>query len=59
MEWQSAISEHPLFKFFSQSVNLTRYVVQCACPSVCLPVPVSFWRGFVANTNIYHCWGVS
>ena len=24
-----------------------------------LSVPVSFWRGFVANTNIYHCWGVS
>ena len=21
-------------------------------------ISVSFWRGFVNNTNIYHCWGV-
>ena len=28
------------------------------CLSACLSVPVSFWRGFVDNTNIYHCWGV-
>ena len=29
------------------------------CLSACPSVPVSFWRGFVDNTYIYHCWGVS
>ena len=29
------------------------------CLPACPPVPVSFWRGFIDNANIYHCWGVS
>ena len=39
-------------QFFSQSVSLTQYVVLSVSLPVCLPVPVSFWRGFVDNTNV-------
>ena len=57
------LSTHSLINISNQSIifggaaslHIGLPVRLPACP----PVPVSFWRGFVDNTNIYHCWGVS
>ena len=43
-----------LSKFFGGAAFLHVGLPVClpVCPSACLSVPVSFWRGFVDNTNI-------
>ena len=60
-----ALSCFPAFLSFVPTIDLLIYFLEAhashylglsVCPSVCpsvrLSVPVSFWRGFVDNTNI-------